>query len=411
MREQGNDRRHHIWGSLQAIKDRAFRRRKRLVADMAVALFFETMNADIAFTNLPSCQTVQVGAEYGLWIHWSLLRRVGNSDAVCQWIHVLSSCQANSTIQWGATLLVVGDYFLDYYLDIDSALAETSLETGLEVHQVVRVRNAPGAAGTVTSNLRALGAQAVALGVIGDDGNGYELKRALATTGVDIAPLVESRERFTPTYTKPLRDGCELNRIDIKNRAPLPRAIEDAVIEKLHILMPRANGIVVVDQVEEEDCGVITSRVRDEIAALACDRVVVAESRERSDLFRGVIVQANAREARAATGLDAIEECGAELCRRNGRPAIITVGAEGVLVLEAAGISRVSAVPVRDPVDTVGAGDSVLAGFTAALCAGATTREAAEVGNLVASVTIQQIGTTGTATPEQVLAVQRESEK
>jgi rfaE bifunctional protein kinase chain/domain len=309
------------------------------------------------------------------------------------------------------TLLVVGDYFLDHYFEIDSALAETSLETGLEVHQVVRVRSAPGAAGTVTSNLRALGANVIALGVLGDDGNGYELKRALAATGVDIASLVESRERFTPTYTKPLRDGRELSRIDIKNRTPQPREIEDAIIEKLHRLMPRANGIVVVDQVEEQNCGVITDRVRDEIVALARDRVVVAESREHIGLFREVIVQANAREARGATGLNNIEEGGAELCRRNNRPAIITVGAEGVLLFEAAGFSHIPAAPARDPIDTVGAGDSMLAGFAAALCAGANGREAAKVGNLVASVTIRQIGMTGTATPEQVLAANREIEK
>lgn len=309
------------------------------------------------------------------------------------------------------TLLVVGDYFLDHYFEIDSALAETSLETDLEAHQVVCIRCFPGAAGTVTSNLRALGANVIALIVIGDDGNGYELKRALAATGVDIAPLIESRERFTPTYTKPLRDGRELNRIDIKNRTLQPRAIEDAVIARLRDLMPRVDGIIVVDQVEEEDCGVITGRVRDEIAALARDRVVVAESREHIGLFREVIVQANAREALGATGLNSIEECGAELCRRNNRPAIITVGAEGVLLFEGAGFLRIPAVPARDPIDTVGAGDSVLAGFTAAMCAGANAREAAEVGNLVASVTIRQIGTTGTATPKQVLAANRPAKK
>ncbi len=309
------------------------------------------------------------------------------------------------------TLLVAGDYFLDHYLEIDAALAETSLETGLEVHQVVRVRNAPGAAGTVTSNLRALGAKVVALGVIGEDGNGYELKRALAATGVDTAPLIESRERFTPTYIKSLRDGRELNRVDIKNRAPLPRELEDAVIARLRDLAPRVAGIIVVDQVQEPNCGVITDRVRDEIAACARDRIIVAESRERIGLFRGVIVQANAREARRATGLERIEACGAELYRRNQRPAIITIGAEGILVFDAAGCTRIPVVPVRGSIDTVGAGDSVVAGFTAALCAGASPREAAEVGNLVASVTIQQIGTTGTATPTQVLAAQRETEK
>ncbi len=308
------------------------------------------------------------------------------------------------------TLLVVGDYFLDHYLEIDSALAEMSLETGLEVHQVVRVRSTPGAAGTVTSNLRALGAQVVALGVIGDDGNGYELKRALAATGVDVAPLVESRERFTPTYTKPLRDGRELNRIDIKNRAPLPREIEDAVIARLRDLMPRVNGTIVVDQVQEQNCGVITDRVREEIAALSRERIVVVESRERIGLFRGVIAQANAREARRATGLEQIEACGAELFRRNRRPAIITIGAEGIRLFDASGSTRIPAVSVRGPIDTVGAGDSLVAGFTAALCAGASPREAGEIGNLVASVTIRQIGTTGTATPAQVLAAAREVE-
>ena len=85
------------------------------------------------------------------------------------------------------TLLVLGDFFLDRYWDIDASLAETSLETGLEVHQVTRVRCAPGAAGTVTSNLRSLGVGVIALGVIGIDGEGFELKRALADTGVDVS--------------------------------------------------------------------------------------------------------------------------------------------------------------------------------------------------------------------------------
>ena len=41
-------------------------------------------------------------------------------------------------------LLVIGDYFLDLYLDIDQRLAETSIETGLEAHQVVRRRTSAG---------------------------------------------------------------------------------------------------------------------------------------------------------------------------------------------------------------------------------------------------------------------------
>src|SRR6202047_3738894 len=76
---------------------------------------------------------------------------------------------------------VVGDLFLDRYLDIDSAITEPSIETGQDAYQVVRVRSYPGAAGTVINNLVALGVGTVyPIAVIGDDGEGYELRQALA---------------------------------------------------------------------------------------------------------------------------------------------------------------------------------------------------------------------------------------
>ncbi|MBI5302534.1 MAG: carbohydrate kinase [Chloroflexi bacterium] len=307
------------------------------------------------------------------------------------------------------TLLVLGDYFLDYYLEIDSSLAEISLETGLEAHQVVQTRAHPGAAGTVTSNLRALGVNVIALGVIGDDGNGYELQRALRETGVDIAPLIVSRERVTPTYTKPLRDRIELNRLDIKNRVALAPKIENDLIARVceTLRVPRVNGIVIVDQVHEDVGGIVTTRVREEIARVAESKIVVVESRARCGEFRNVIVQANLGEAKRATGLESIEACGAELHRRTNRIAYITAGANGIFVFDDLGCAQIPAIPVSEPIDTVGAGDSVLAGFTAAICAGANVRDAAYIGNLVASVTIRQIGTTGTATPQQLLAAQR----
>src|SRR6478672_4370816 len=44
---------------------------------------------------------------------------------------------------------IAGDFCLDRYLEIDPAKKEVSIETGLEVHNVVRVRAQPGGAGTV----------------------------------------------------------------------------------------------------------------------------------------------------------------------------------------------------------------------------------------------------------------------
>ncbi|HEY2911009.1 MAG TPA: PfkB family carbohydrate kinase, partial [Gemmataceae bacterium] len=52
----------------------------------------------------------------------------------------------------------------------------------------------------------------------------------------------------------------------------------------------------------------------------------------------------------------------------------------------------------------VGAGDATSAGIVCARASGASLAEAAAFGCLVASITIQQIGVTGTATPAQVRA-------
>ena len=54
-------------------------------------------------------------------------------------------------------IAIVGDFCLDRYLEIDPARAEISIETGLPVYNVVRVRSQPGAAGTILNNLVALG--------------------------------------------------------------------------------------------------------------------------------------------------------------------------------------------------------------------------------------------------------------
>jgi bifunctional ADP-heptose synthase (sugar kinase/adenylyltransferase) len=317
----------------------------------------------------------------------------------------------------GLTVGVLGDLFLDRYLDLDAALTEPSLETGLDAYQVVRVRPSPGAAGTVINNLVALGVQHVCpLAVVGDDGEGYELGQALRALGHVVLDGVFAWDgRRTPTYTKPLLHRAgelprELNRLDIKNRTPLPAAAEDRLLAALDHLWPRLDALLVLDQVSEAECGVVTTRVRQRLAELGDrqpQRVVLADSRERIGAFRSVWLKPNRSECqRAVTDAGDVEGAVLELARHCGRPVFCTCGERGILVADprqaAARCVVVPAYPVTGPIDVVGAGDSTSAAIACALAAGAALEEAAGFGNLVASITIQQLGTTGTASPAQV---------
>jgi sugar/nucleoside kinase (ribokinase family) len=130
----------------------------------------------------------------------------------------------------------------------------------------------------------------------------------------------------------------------------------------------------------------------------------IADSRERIGEFRHVLLKPNAREAARATGHPTLTLAGQELYRRAGRPIAITNSEQGMFVFDEAGERRIPAIPVTGPIDVVGAGDSAMSGLMATLCAGGMLDEAALVGNLVASLTVQQLGVTGTATRAEVAA-------
>ncbi|MEA3399655.1 MAG: PfkB family carbohydrate kinase [Armatimonadota bacterium] len=319
-------------------------------------------------------------------------------------------------------IAVVGDFFLDRYLIIDPELTEPSLETGLDAYQVVEKRPQPGAAGTVAGNLVGLEMRGVfAVGFTGDDGEGFELRQAMDELGLHSDGVVTAREMMTPTYTKPLvreEDGSlrELNRLDIRNRRPIPTEIEDEIIERVRWLAGEAAITIISDQEDDPELGVVTPRVVDALAEIGQEYPdgIWVDSRGDISRFRNCIIKPNASEACRAAGVELDGEPTLEQARQAGErlleqtnswTVVVTVGGQGVVVVtDEAQPFHVPAVRVEGEIDIVGAGDSFTAGMASTLAIrGTSLDEAAIVGNLVASITIQQIGTTGTASPEQVL--------
>ena len=93
------------------------------------------------------------------------------------------------------------------------------------------------------------------------------------------------------------------------------------------------------------------------------------------------------------------------LYERYRKPLFITRGSNGSVVTDDKGISEISSLMIISRTDTVGAGDSYLAGAAAALAAGYSIETAGELGTFTAGVTVQKLFQTGTATPEEILAI------
>jgi len=307
-------------------------------------------------------------------------------------------------------IAVVGDLFLDKYLDVDPLLSERSLETGLEARQVVGVRNSPGAAGTVAANLKALGVGVVhTVGFVGCDGEGFDLLRALRSRGIETGHVFTSQGMRTPTYMKPMVVGREMERLDIQNRKPPSRKLQGKVVRALEKEAPRLNGIMVSDQCTHE-FGLVSAWVRERLMDLAKDfpaLTILVDSRWRIGEFRGVSVKPNASEAASALGYEVTADkavtAANQLRARGALRAFVTLGADGIAFSGEDGEGVAPAPPAPGEIDIVGAGDAAAAGMLCALCAGASTQEAAELANLCAGVTLRKLGTTGTASPREVM--------
>ena len=316
-------------------------------------------------------------------------------------------------------LTIVGDFCLDRYLEIDPAKKEISLETNLPVHNVVNVRNQPGAAGTILNNLVALGAREILpVGFAGEDGEGYELLRALEKkTAVCLDHFFQTAQRRTFTYCKPLlvqggKPPVELNRLDTKNWTPTPGIVQEQLISSVRQLSTRSDAMILMDQVDIPETGVVTGRLLDAIGSIATTRpelLILGDSRRGLSGYPPVSFKMNRAELGALTGtglnlsLAEIKSTAADLARKQGCKVFVTLAEQGILGASPSGdVDHVMALPLRGEIDIVGAGDAVTANLTAAVAAGANLREALEIANAAASVVIHQLGTTGTASVEQI---------
>ena len=317
----------------------------------------------------------------------------------------------------GARVMVLGDYCLDVYWFVDSTRSEKSLETGLMTHPVREQRYSLGGAGNVVSNLVAAGCRSVhALGVVGHDPWGHEMIRLLENLGANTEGMITQEQHWaTLAYNKPHIEKKEANRFDFGNFNALSPDRALALLEFCRARIPATDVVIVNQQVRQ---GIHTDVLREGLTALMNeyrDRIFIVDSRHYSDSYSGAHMKINDHEAARLSGIPRSPEemvlreealsAARTLFARLGKPVFVTRGSRGIVVADQCGLCEIPGIQVLGQTDTVGAGDSALAGISLALAVGCSTTEAAQLGNFAAGVTVQKLNQTGTASPEEILAI------
>ncbi|NSW94385.1 MAG: HAD family hydrolase [Bacteroidales bacterium] len=313
------------------------------------------------------------------------------------------------------SIAVVGDFCLDAYWFIDKSGSEISVETGKETKPVREYKYSLGGAGNVANNLTAMGVADVrAFGVIGTDPFGETMKNLMKSAGINTQNiLVQENNWSTHVYIKPYSGEEEENRIDFGNFNVLSDDVSDTLLKNLRDTAGSLDLVIINQQVLS---GIHSSRFRKglvEIINTFPEKIFIADSRNYSDDYTGAYRKMNEAEAVRLSGnindreisVDEGEfrEALLSLYRRYGKPVFATRGEKGSVIADQDGLTDIPGLMIIARTDTVGAGDSYLAGVAAALAAGYTLKESAETGTIVAGVTIQKLFQTGTASPEEIL--------
>ncbi|MES2221740.1 MAG: PfkB family carbohydrate kinase [Acidobacteriota bacterium] len=310
---------------------------------------------------------------------------------------------------------VLGDFCLDAYWQLAVGEPELSVETGLPVRRVRSQKYSLGGAGNVVANLASLGVgHVLAIGVVGADLFGAELLRLLRAHGSTVSDyMIEDPEWQTMVYAKPWNLDQEENRFDFGVFNVMSQATQEALIAALE-MAARENDVVILNQ--QIPCGVnsleMIERTNQAIARHP-QTLFIVDARHRPDLYRGAVLKLNVAEAARflQEPLDDLvpdEEAkgfASRISQQTGRPTFLTRGERGIVVADGDHVHDIPGIQVLERIDTVGAGDTVVAALAAALGSGQDPLIAARLANLAASITVTKLRATGTATQSEILAV------
>lgn len=295
-------------------------------------------------------------------------------------------------------VLVLGDIMLDRY--VFGEVRRISPEAPIPVLRAQRATCVLGGAGNVATNVVALGAKAILVGLVGDDAAGREVASAVAATGGGVTMhAVAEAGRPTTVKTRFMSGSHQLLRLDEEMTTHAKEDASHALLASYARALPHADIVVLSDYAK----GVLSDRVlAGAIAqARAAGKPVIADPKrlDFAAYAQVTVLTPNELEVTAATGIPTPDDAGAVAA---GQAALDASGADAVLVTRSEkGLTLVrrTAPPLHLPThalevaDVSGAGDTLMASFAVMLASGVGMAEAARIANVAAGLSVAKQGT------------------
>jgi rfaE bifunctional protein kinase chain/domain len=282
-----------------------------------------------------------------------------------------------------------------------------------------RERNVvPGGGANAIYNLASLGVNVLPVGVVGDDETGKLLLQKFRAAHIPITGIQKIKDYTTVTKSRTLAGYPHSGRQQVVRVDREPEAGPDRHTQR-ELLMAAKKYARIADALLISDYGYgaatpeLFNTLRKQVAL---DIPVTLDSRYRMLQYRGITAATpNEPEVEEALGAmigkdDArLLSAGKELLQRMGSQSlVVTRGRDGMVAfIKGAKPVDIPIYGANEVTDVTGAGDTVIATFTAALAAGADTESAARLANFAGGIVVMKRGTATVSQEELLEAIQR----
>jgi len=293
-------------------------------------------------------------------------------------------------------ILVIGDIIVDEFIWGD--VSRISPEAPVPVVNVERIDRRLGGSANVVRNLHALDTPSAMFGLVGDDEPGEWVHQRLGELDSDDRGVITKKNnRPTAIKTRIIARHQQVVRYDREWTHAASSESHAALLGSISELQPEASAIILSDYGK----GVLTpDYIRQLIHKLDGNIIAVDPKPEHTEAYRGAtVITPNLSEAAAMAGMEAInDDAHVEAIARKLHESLqlqyvlLTRSEHGMTLYDGTCTHHIPTV-ARDVFDVTGAGDTVIAVFTACLARGDDALRAAHMANRAAGVVVGKIGT------------------